>query len=285
MDYGVVSGPVIGIVMKEMVRRAIEVIRAERFLFEAQEKKSLKQNEQDFVTTADKAAQQVYLKLIRKCFPSYGVVAEEDALSIPSSHAHHDIYFTVDPLDGTKAFMRRQSHGIGSMISLVVDGEVVAAYVGDIMTQEIFGYRPESSQVWRISEYGKAEELTIFSERPLSERHILLRDPGSVYSEHIQKLLSAGAFKSHEIVTGSIGIMFARLWKDEVAAIALHAGHETPWDLNPLIGISKKMGFVFVRVTSTGSFEVFEPQPVKTIEVWNHETVVVHRSHLDELLK
>lgn len=217
MQYGEINGPVIGIVMKEMVRRALEVIRAERFLFEAQEKKSLKQNEQDFVTTADKAAQKVYVKLIRKCFPTYGVVAEEDELALPSTHKNHDIYFTVDPLDGTKAFMRRQSHGIGTMISLVADGDVVAAYVGDVMTQEIFGYRPDSEKVWRISEYGKAEELAITDGRPLRERHVLLRDPSRDYSDYIQNLLSNHVCKSYEILTGSIGIMFARLWKGEVA--------------------------------------------------------------------
>lgn len=285
MNYGEVDGPIIGIVMKEMVRRAIEVIRAERFLFEAQQKESYKKDKEDFVTSADKAAQKVYVKLIRKCFPTYGVVAEEDELSIPSTHPDHDIYFTVDPLDGTKAFMRRQSHGIGTMISLVADGEVIAAYVGDIMTQEIFGYRPDSPRVWRISEYGKAEELAISNAKPLKERHILLREPSGAYSPRVRSLVEDGAFQSYEIATGSIGVMFARLWKDEIAALVLQPGHETPWDLNPIVGISKRLDFVFARISSDGKLDVRGPEPIKEMETWNHETLVVHRDRLGDLPK
>lgn len=287
MRYGEVTGPLIGIAMKEMVRRAIEVIRAQRFLFEAQKKEGYKKDVEDFVTTADKAAQEVYVKLIRKCFPTYGVVAEEDNLALSSTGADHDIYFTVDPLDGTKAFMRRQSQGIGTMISLIADGQVIGAYVGDIMTQEIFGYRPESGRVWRISEYGRAEELVVGDQRKLDERHVLLRDPSFAYSEQVERLVGAKgerkAFRSHEIMAGSIGIMFARLWKNEVGGIVLHPGHETPWDISPVVGISRKLGFVFLKVADDGRFKAFEPALSKHVEEWEHETLIVHETRLGDL--
>ena len=35
-------------------------------------------------------------------------------------------------------FIRRQYHGIGTMVALVEAGRVVAAYVGDVNTQEIW---------------------------------------------------------------------------------------------------------------------------------------------------
>ena len=50
----------------------------------------------------------------------------------------------------TMAFVRRQSHGVGTMVE---QGRVVSAYVGDINTQEIYGYRPGSRAVHRITEY------------------------------------------------------------------------------------------------------------------------------------
>src|SRR5687767_10555304 len=142
-NFGPINGHVLGWAMKEMVRRAIEAIQAQLFVFEATEKAGYDGKLDDVVTTADRSAQQIYVKMIREGFPTYGLVAEEDELSIRCADPElGDIYFTVDPLDGTKAFRRRQSHGIGTMLSLVHKGEIIAAYVGDVMTREIYGYHP-----------------------------------------------------------------------------------------------------------------------------------------------
>src|SRR5579859_2572474 len=114
--YGEANGYLIGLAMKEAVRRSIEVIRTQQFVFEATSKTTdYNPDKEDFVTTADKAAQAVYVKLLRESFPGYGIVAEEDDLSVQCTLPGVNLWFTVDPLDGTKAFMRRQSHGIGTM--------------------------------------------------------------------------------------------------------------------------------------------------------------------------
>ena len=44
------------------------------------------------------------------------------------------------------------------MVALVCDGNVIAAYVGDVMTGETFGFRPGSTKVYRLSEAGRAEQ-------------------------------------------------------------------------------------------------------------------------------
>src|SRR5690348_9870335 len=123
--------------MKEAVRRAIVAIRAQRFTFETRIKESDTPHK-DFVTTADSSAQRVFVTLLRNWFPDFGIVAEEEGLRVPCTHPKHDLWFTVDPLDGTRAFMRRQSHGIGTMVALVCDGQVIAACVGDVMTSEVY---------------------------------------------------------------------------------------------------------------------------------------------------
>ena len=78
LNYGPVNGHLIGLAMREMVRRAMAEISRQRFIFKAYKKKSHK--EVDFVTTADRAAQGIYVKLIRKNFPTFGMVGEEDKL-------------------------------------------------------------------------------------------------------------------------------------------------------------------------------------------------------------
>lgn len=57
------------------------------------------------VTEADRAAELVILAALARAAPGVPVIAEEEVAAgrIP---AHHDTYFLVDPLDGTKEFIR-----------------------------------------------------------------------------------------------------------------------------------------------------------------------------------
>jgi fructose-1,6-bisphosphatase/inositol monophosphatase family enzyme len=142
------------------VRRAAE-IRAQRLTFEAHVKKGYGGSMNDVFTSADKAAQEVYLRTFMECFPGCGVIGEEDSLSIPAT-APVTAYFTVDPIDGTRAFIRRQSHGITTMVALVDQGEVISAYVGDISSDEVYGYRPGSKAVHRITRLDASRRLILY---------------------------------------------------------------------------------------------------------------------------
>jgi fructose-1,6-bisphosphatase/inositol monophosphatase family enzyme len=291
-NFGPMNAHLVGIAMKEMVRRVIGAIRTERFVFEAQPKRGYSGEMDDLVTTADRAAQAIYVKLMREMFPTFGIVAEEDELSLPcSDNRFGDIYFTVDPLDGTKAFARKQSHGVGTMISLVRNGEIIAVCIGDVMTREIYYYRPGSDCVHRISEFDHAERLAINEQRRLDDQHILLRDrPEALVSPTLRQLVAPleqnGAFKGIEITGGSIGISMARLWKGEVgAAINNKTVYDTPWDSTPVMGISQKLGFVFLKPDErTGKLEVFTPVPAK-VKVPGQEFLVIHSSQLESLLR
>src|SRR6476646_8110124 len=57
------------------------------------------------VTEADRAAELIILAALARAAPGVPVIAEEEVAAgrIP---AHDDIYFLVDPLDGTKEFVR-----------------------------------------------------------------------------------------------------------------------------------------------------------------------------------
>lgn len=287
--YGPVNCHLIGIAMKEMVRRALEVIRDERFIFEAHLKQGHDGAMDDVVTSADAAAQRIYVKMIREEFPTFGILAEEDALRVECSDPTlGDLYFTVDPLDGTRAYERRQSHGIGTMIALVRDGHIIAAYIGDVMTREIYGFRPESSNVHRISEYGHAERLFVDRARPLADQYVLLRKRREEHSPLLRRALAphaeGGLCDDLEITGGSIGISMARLWKGEVGAAVLGSAHETPWDATPVVGICQKLGFVFLAPDPSGArFTRCEVRPLKEVEHGPHEWLVVHESRLTEV--
>jgi fructose-1,6-bisphosphatase/inositol monophosphatase family enzyme len=273
---------VVGIILKEIVRRAIITIRAERFKFEATAKLDYNGSMEDVFTTADTAAQAIYEAAIRECFPGVGMIGEEETPDIPCTLDGVDAYFTVDPLDGTKAFVRRQSHGTATMVALVVNGEVVSAWIGDINTQEIYGYRPGSKKVHRISEYGLSQYLhTQPFGQTLSNSPLLLRESLENSPNAVRNL--AKRFKKNYNDGGSIGTWMARLWKGEFGGAVIDPGYQTPWDDTPLIGISKKLGFVFLRSDGTKPWEEFMPELVRRTEERPYWTAVVHRSNLDQI--
>lgn len=290
---GTVNGEIIGVILKEVVRRAITTINHQRFSHEAKAKVvDYKPGKEDLVTSADVAAQQIYLKTLRECFPEFGIVAEEDDLSIPCTMQGTDVWFTIDPLDGTKAFVRRQSHGVGTMTSLVQDAEIVAAYVGDVFTREIYGFRPGSDKVHRINEFEHCHQLgpRIDRVRPLSDQHILLRDEPWMHSAQLQRMLpaadSSGRFKGTEITGGSIGISMARLWKGEVGAAVLRPGKQTPWDTYPVYGISRKLGFLFVTLGEDGYIDgEWEPKIVPEMLTLPREVLIIHESRMGEFVR
>ncbi|MFA6158389.1 MAG: inositol monophosphatase family protein [Candidatus Paceibacterota bacterium] len=275
--FGRLNGHSTGIIMKELVRRAITIIRNQRQSFEATVKQGYDGNMNDVFTSADNAAQEIYIKSLRECFPDIGIIAEEESLSITATEGV-SAYFTVDPLDGTKAFIRRQSSGVGSMIALVFEGKVIAAFIGDTNTQEIYGFRPGSKSVRRITEFNNSERLTSGKRAPLIEQYVILRDRESAYSAQSRKLIDS-CFKNVAIDGGSIGTWFARLWKREVAAALLPPSWETPWDSAPTVGISLTLGYVFLRPSPDG-WEEYDPIVSPEKYKRTHETLVIHRDDL-----
>jgi fructose-1,6-bisphosphatase/inositol monophosphatase family enzyme len=289
MDFNLgipLNGHAAGTIMKAIVQRAIDTIRAQRLIFEATDKTGYDGNMDDVVTSADRAAQEVYVRRLKECFPGFGIIAEEAELSIPCSLTSIDAYFTVDPLDGTKAFKRKQSDGIGTMLSLVVNGDIVAAYVGDITTGEIYGYRPGSNKVHRIAEFG-IETLVINPDKKLIDQYLLLRKRPEEYCERIRSILAkpeeGGFFKDIEIAGGSIGISMARLWKGEIGGHVLKQNFVTPWDETPIVGISKKLGFVFLEISDDG-FRTLNMHPKRTVEKRNSQILVIHESRYPEFV-
>ncbi|MFA7481360.1 MAG: inositol monophosphatase family protein [Vulcanimicrobiota bacterium] len=276
-DYGTLAPSTVGVVMREAVRRAIKIIQRHRFVVEAEAKMGKDGVLNDVVTVADREAQEMYLRMIRENFPHYGVLAEEDELRIPGG----GLYLTVDPLDGTRAYARRQSTGVGTMIALSDGREVISAYVGDALTSEVYGYRPDSERVYRLNRFEQAIRIW-YEAKPLKDSYILLREDPWTYRLDA-RTLATQYFRGIDVEGGSIGLSFARLWKREVGAILLGPGFDTPWDSTPVQGISKKLGFVSLEVRPNGQVEMVDPLPPCSVAPREAEVLIVHRDNLAEL--
>lgn len=99
---------------------AIRLIREDGFVVESK-------NDASPVTEADRAAEQILLSALKEQAPDVPVIAEEEVAAgrIPESGR---CFFLVDPLDGTKEFVRGgQDYTVN--VGLVVEGQPVLGLV------------------------------------------------------------------------------------------------------------------------------------------------------------
>jgi 3'(2'), 5'-bisphosphate nucleotidase len=80
------------------------------------------------VTEADQKGEKLILKALAERFPDIPVISEEDASEFGTPDAIGPRFFLVDPLDGTKAFVRGDPHFTVN-IGLIEDGRPVAGAV------------------------------------------------------------------------------------------------------------------------------------------------------------
>jgi len=89
------------------------------------------------VTEADQRGEALILKALAERFPDIPVISEEDASEFGTPDAIGPRFFLVDPLDGTKAFVRGDPHFTVN-IGLIEDGRPVAGAVSS----------PPSGETW-----------------------------------------------------------------------------------------------------------------------------------------
>jgi fructose-1,6-bisphosphatase/inositol monophosphatase family enzyme len=259
--------------IRKLVFKAIEIIRNESNEIVATSKPAYPGKQDDYFTNADIKAQEMYVKEITEHFPGYGIIGEEAGLNIPCLISNRNIYFVIDPLDGTKAYKRGQSHGIGTMIALVEEGEVVASYVGNVNTGEIIGFSGEKHEVER-SRFDYTSTLPCPPKDTPEKSYLLLDKTAWEYPKTMQLITKpkglGGLFKSTRTLGGSIGTTVACLWTGDCEAVICEPAI-TPWDHVPVLGISKAMGLIYLKWNKTiGNFEEYEPEVFTKIRTLPH---------------
>lgn len=83
------------------------------------------------VTIADREAEQVMRELIRSRFPEHGIEGEEFA----SEHRDAELVWSLDPIDGTKAFLVGRPT-FGTLISLLRRGSPVLGIIDQPISHE-----------------------------------------------------------------------------------------------------------------------------------------------------
>jgi 3'(2'), 5'-bisphosphate nucleotidase len=105
------------------------------------------------VTEADRRAETLILERLESAFPDVPVIAEEasSASGVPLSIARR--FLLVDPLDGTKAFIRGEAHFTVN-IGLIEDGVPIAGAVAAPATGEVWFTTPGGAAKRQAGETG-----------------------------------------------------------------------------------------------------------------------------------
>ncbi len=88
----------------------------------------------DFVSAADRRAEEIIFEELKRSRPDYNFIMEESGVIEGSNPDYHWI---IDPLDGTKNFLHGLPHWAIS-IALEYKGEIVAGLIHDPVKDEVF---------------------------------------------------------------------------------------------------------------------------------------------------
>ena len=154
-------------------------------------------HDQSPVTICDRAAEQIILEFIRQAAPGVPVIAEEEVAAgrIP---AHGDTYFLVDPLDGTKEFVRGgEDYTVN--IGLISGGEPKLGVV----------YQPAVDKLWAglvgegafVEENGERRPINC---RPLGETRAAVASKSHLTQSTVDYLAAAMGLCDHVSVGSSL---------------------------------------------------------------------------------
>lgn len=237
----------------------------------------------------DLASQEAFIRVMSRRFPTLGWFCEENNFVKPSEWPGHDVRIVLDSLDGSVSEIRDDGFGVGVMVSLVVDGQIVASYVGNADSGAVIGFGPGSPDVfmWRDADFsldGINLSKRRFASSHLSDHKVLLRREADAYERPLSGLLRStdfgGVFSRALILSGSIGLNFTHLWRGGAVAIALPRSNRVePWDAIPLLGINQRLNMAYVQMQDGALVEFVPDVSWRAIKQPN-DVVVIRRSFL-----
>jgi len=177
--------------------------------------------DQSPVTEADRRAEAFILEGLARRFAHLPVISEEHASEFGTPEAIGPRFFLVDPLDGTKAFVRGDPHFTVN-IALVEDGAPVAGAVAAPASGEV--WRTAASGVWKRHGDGPYEPVR---PRPWPEGEALALISHTMKSETADALARQYGFHRREPMDSSI--KFCRI-AEGVADIYPRHGTTMEWD-------------------------------------------------------
>lgn len=232
------ANPALREIVANLLREGADRFILPRFRNLRAQEITTKSSETDFVTIAD---QQTELWLTPRLIEvQSGPVIGEEAVSV-SPFIRHQIpsgySWTLDPLDGTKNFVRGKT-AFCSMIALLWNGRPVESWIWQPLTRVLF-YASDQKGAFRISE--NSQTPLLLKGRPIeidlmrgSGNSLGLSEPKkSIFQACLQNLVGRR-------FTGSAGIQGCLIASGEEDFL-VH-GNSTPWDHAPVDLLCREAG-------------------------------------------
>ena len=115
------------------------------------------------LTQADKAANRIIVKALREQFPQHAILSEEERDD--QDRLNHVHCFIVDPLDGTKEFLKRNGQFTVN-IALAYEHKTVMGVIYVPVTGELY-FAAEGLGAYRERASGKQERLKVSDNREI----------------------------------------------------------------------------------------------------------------------
>ena len=223
--------------------RAAEVIMAH--YEDADTIKVMEKGDRSPVTLADQEAEAVILKALAELTPDIPVVAEEEVAAgrIPQELGNQ--FFLVDPLDGTKEFLKRNGQFTVN-IGLIEDGVPTLGIVyAPAMKRLYFGYSPGKAFIQDIDPADGVDGLAKAPLQPISARikpasGITAVSSGSHKHEAVEEYLSQFNVVDHKEMGSSL--KFCLVATGEADLYPRQPQSSCEWDVAAAHGVLRAAG-------------------------------------------
>jgi len=136
------------------------------------------------VTLADKRAETVILDGLRQLEPDIDVIAEE-AYAAGESGEIGDVFFLVDPLDGTREFIKRNDEFTVNIALIVGNSPQIGVVVAPALSQTYYAFAPGEAFV--ATKTGPDKPIRV---RPSNPNHVVAIASRSHSDEQTKSYLS-----------------------------------------------------------------------------------------------
>ncbi|HZS46273.1 MAG TPA: 3'(2'),5'-bisphosphate nucleotidase CysQ [Blastocatellia bacterium] len=174
------------------------------------------------VTLADKAANRFIVDSLRHEFPDDGILAEESPDT--EGRLHCSRVWVIDPLDGTKEYIKRNGE-FSVMIGLAIDGEPVVGAVYQ-PTTDILYYASKGNGSFVVKDGATNRAMVSAIEDPAEMCLIVSRSHKDPYIEEIRNRLGI----TREKRSGSVGLKVGQIIEQD-CDLYIHISNKTrQWD-------------------------------------------------------
>jgi len=194
------------------------------------------------LTEADKKANDIIVSALRNNFPQYAILSEEEKDS--SDRLNNDFCFIVDPLDGTKEFIKRNGQFTVN-IALAYRHRVVVGVIYVPVTKELY-FAEKNKGAFLIGEHG--DEISLRVSKRVGSGCIRMVMSNSHGCKELDDLLCRYEFESFVKVGSSLkGCMVAR----GDAEVYYRYNPTMEWDTAAMQCIVEEAGGIFRQMDDT----------------------------------